>query len=354
MGSGPLEPPNPRRGRLDYLTVGIGIVVIGRNEGQRLRACLASAARTGLPVVYVDSGSTDDSLAIARAAGVDTLALDPSRPFTAGRGRNEGFRRLLERKPDVELVQFIDGDCEMRPGWIEKGVAALSATPRAAAVCGRVRERFRDATIYNRLCDLGWELPLGEIDSCGGNALWRAPVFLKAEGFNPTLIAGEEADLCLRVRASGWSVLRVDAEMVLHDAAMTRFAEWWRRGVRVGYAYTEGWYRTARSPERLWTRETRSTLFWGVFVPLASFALLLPTSGWSLLALGGYPALALRVRRQTLRRGLSPGDANLYAVFCVLAKFPQALGLLQFVVLRLARRTRPVVDWRSVPRPKDT
>jgi len=335
------------------LTAGTGIVVIGRNEGQRLRACLASAARTGLPVVYVDSVSTDDSLAIARAAGVDAFVLDPSRPLTAGRGRNEGLRHLLERNPDVKLVQFIDGDCEMHPGWIEKGVAALSATPRAAAVCGRVRERFRDATIYNRLCDLEWDQPMGEIDSCGGNALWRAPVFLKAEGFDPTLIAGEEPDLCLRVRASGWSVLRVDAEMVLHDAAMTRFAEWWRRAFRAGYGYTEGWHRTARSPERLWTRETRSILFWGVLVPLAAFALVLPTSGWSLLALGGYPALALRVRRQMLRTGLSPRDAYLYAVFCVLAKFPQALGLLQFVVLRLARRTRRVVDWRAVPRPKD-
>jgi len=335
------------------LTPSVCIVVIGRNEGQRLRTCLASAARTGLPVVYVDSGSTDDSLALARAPGVDTLALDPSRPFTAGRGRNEGLRRLLERNRDVELVQFIDGDCELHPGWIEKGVAALSATPRATAVCGRVRERFRDATIYNRLCDLEWDQPPGEIDSCGGNALWRAPVFLKAGGFDPTLIAGEEADLCLRVRASGWTVLRVDAEMVLHDAAMTRFAEWWRRAFRVGYAYTEGWYRTARSPERLWTRETRSTLFWGVFVPLAAFTLLLPTSGWSLLALGGYPTLALRVRRQVSRRGLSPRDANLYAVFCVLAKFPAALGLLQFVALRLARRTQRVVDWRAIPKAKN-
>jgi GT2 family glycosyltransferase len=332
------------------LTAGIGIVVIGRNEGQRLRASVASATRAGLPVVYVDSGSTDDSLAIARAAGVDTLPLDPSRPFTAGRGRNEGLRRLLEREPDVELVQFIDGDCELHPAWIEKGVAALSATPHAAAVCGRVRERFPHASIYNRLCDLEWDQPPGEIDSCGGNALWRARLFLKAGGFDPTLIAGEEADLCLRVRASGWSVLRVGAEMVLHDAAMTRFAEWWRRAFRVGYAYTEGWYRTARSPERLWTRETRSALFWGVFVPSAAFILLLPTSGWSLLALAGYLALALRVRRQVSRRGLSPGDANLYAAFCVLAKFPAALGLLQFVALRLARRTRRVVDWRAVPR----
>ena len=336
------------------MTPGVGIVVIGRNEGQRLRACLASAARTGLPVIYVDSGSTDDSLAIARAAGVDTLALDPSRPFTAGRGRNEGLRRLLERNRTLKLVQFIDGDCELHPGWIEKGVAALSATPRAAAVCGRVRERFPDATIYNRLCNLEWDQPPGEIDSCGGNALWRAPVFLKAGGFDPTLIAAEEADLCLRVRASGRSVLRVDAEMVLHDAAMTRFAEWWRRAFRAGYASTEGWYRTARSPERLWGHDIRSTLFWGVFVPLATFTLLLPTSGWSLLALGGYPALALRVRREMSRRGLSPGDANLYAVFCVLAKLPGALGLLQFVVLRLARRTRRVVDWRAVPTAKDS
>src|SRR5262249_37420867 len=150
-----------------------------------------------------------------------------------------------------------------------------------------------------------------------------------------------------------WSILRVGAEMVLHDAAMTRFVEWWRRALRAGYGYTEGWFRNAHSPERPWTRETRSILFWGVLVPLAAFALLIPTPGWSLLVLAGYPALVLRVRRRMSQQGLSPADANLYALFCALAKVPSALGLLQFVALRLAGRTRRVVDWRAVPGAKN-
>ena len=72
----------------------IGVVVIGRNEGQRLERCLRSLAQGADKVMYVDSGSTDGSLQLAANLGVEVLALDMSTPFTAARARNEGFAAL--------------------------------------------------------------------------------------------------------------------------------------------------------------------------------------------------------------------------------------------------------------------
>src|SRR3954469_12557148 len=103
----------------------IAAVVIGRNEGARLEACLHSVRRDLNVIVYVDSGSTDGSVELARGLGADGVELSKERPFTAGGGRNSGFARFREAPPQAEFVQFIDGDCELQPGWIETAEAAL-------------------------------------------------------------------------------------------------------------------------------------------------------------------------------------------------------------------------------------
>ncbi|MEO9123976.1 MAG: glycosyltransferase, partial [Microcoleus sp.] len=202
----------------------IGLVAIGRNEGVRLEACLQSAIDKVALVVYVDSGSTDGSLELARSLGADTVELDLSTPFTAARARNEGFARLLELAPDIEFVQFVDGDCEVVDGWLDRAQRELTACPDVAAVCGRRRERYPEATIYNQLCDIEWDTPVGETKACGGDSMMRSAAFEQVEGFNPTLIAGEEPELCVRLRQKDWKIIRLDAEMTLHDAQMTSFA----------------------------------------------------------------------------------------------------------------------------------
>src|SRR3954468_10399767 len=151
----------------------VGVVAIGRNEGERLRRCLESLEPAARPTVYVDSGSTDGSPDLARSLGADVVALDLSAPFTAARARNAGFERLLAIAPDVEYVQFVDGDCEVDPAWIPTATAAPDAGPEVAVVCGRRRERFPEGTLYNRLCDLEWDGAPGETDACGGDALMR-------------------------------------------------------------------------------------------------------------------------------------------------------------------------------------
>jgi glycosyltransferase involved in cell wall biosynthesis len=150
---------------------GLGIVIIGRNEGERLRRCLQSVAMAGCPVVYVDSGSSDGSMELAGSLGAGVVNLDLSTPFTAARARNEGFRRLMELRPGLQFVQFVDGDCELSGGWLSAAQAEMRNRPEAAALCGLLRERHPEASIYNRLCDLQWNGPAGQIEACGGIAM---------------------------------------------------------------------------------------------------------------------------------------------------------------------------------------
>jgi GT2 family glycosyltransferase len=322
----------------------IGVVVIGRNEGERLRVCLQALDTATRPVVYVDSGSTDESIALARSSGAHVVELDPSTPFTAGRARNAGLARLLEVAGDIRFVQFVDGDTELAPGWLESGAKALEADTTVGVVCGRLRERQPERSVYNRLCDLEWDTPVGERKACGGNALMRAEAVRCVGGFDPTVPAAEDDEICLRIRRAGWRVLRLDADMGRHDAAMMHFRQWWRRAVRCGYAYAQGAWLHGRGPERHFVRERRRVLFWGAALPVLILGLAWPTGGWSLLALLLYPIQALRVMLRERKRSEHGGAVAAYGAACMLGKFPEFIGICRFYQTRLWRQTARLVE----------
>jgi GT2 family glycosyltransferase len=329
---------------------GIGTVIIGRNEGERLRRCLQSVVSNeecqGAPIVYVDSGSSDGSVEQARSFGAHVVELELTLPFTMARGRNAGFNRMLELCPGAELVQFVDGDCELARGWISRARQEIEASPDVAVVCGRRRERFPDASRYNRLCDMEWDTPVGDAEYCGGDALIRAAVFCEVGGFRESMIAGEEPEMQLRMRQRGWRVRRIDAEMTLHDAAMTRFGQWWKRSVRAGHAFAEVTWLHRAAPLRLWRREIRSAWFWGLGVPTAVLAVLPFFPLVSLVLLLGYGALWLRIYRAQRRR-YSSRDARLYAIFCVLAKFAEVAGNLLYHRNRLRGHRPTLIEYKG-------
>ena len=318
----------------------IGIVVIGRNEGERLRVCLQSVLGAGRMVVYVDSGSTDGSVPLARSMGAVVVALDMGTPFTAARARNAGFQELLGRHPAVELIQFIDGDCEVVARWLDAASDFLRAPEHAsyAVVCGRRRERFPEHSVFNRLCDVEWNTPIGDAKACGGDAMARAAALVAAGGYRDDLIAGEEPELCVRLRAAGWKIFRLDHEMTLHDAAMLHWRQWWRRSVRGGYAFAEGSWLHGQVPERHWVMETRRALVWGMVLPIT----IVLAAWWidvrALWLLLLYPAQVLRLAR----RGVSTERA----FFLVAGKFAEAAGVLQFAWNRLMHRRQQIIEYK--------
>jgi glycosyltransferase involved in cell wall biosynthesis len=325
----------------------VGCVAIGRNEGDRLRACLKSLLRSVSAVVYVDSGSTDGSVAMAKSLGVEVVDLDLTIPFTAARARNVGYQHLARRVSGLELIQFVDGDCEVAPGWLERAAGHLREQPDVAVVCGRRRERFPDASIYNRMCDMEWDTPTGRTLACGGDAMMRLGALEKVGGYDPTLIAGEEPELCIRLRALGYGIERVDAEMTLHDAGMTRITQWWRRNVRSGYAYAEGVAMHGAAPERHWVREYRRALFWGLALPVLAIAGAPVTAGASLLLLGGYALSAVRVYGNLRRRGRSAADARVAGALITLGKFPELQGIVKYHWAQARGRRSKLIEYKG-------
>ena len=323
----------------------LAVVAIGRNEGDRLKLCLASALADGLAntVVYVDSGSTDSSVEFARKLGCQVVELDMSIPFTAARARNEGFARAWQCCPGLTHVQFVDGDCELMPGWQQAALGFLEQHPDVVAVCGRRQERNPQNSIYNQLCDIEWNTPVGEAKSFGGDVLVRADALLAAGGYRANLIAGEEPELCVRLRAAGWRIWRLDHAMTLHDAAMSRFGQWWNRSKRAGYAFAEGAALHGAPPEWHWVRESRSGLLWGAGVPAVVLLMTASVGFWALTLLLIYP---LQVLRLYWRRRNSVPRAGWYATFLVLGKVPEVLGQFKFLLDRMLGKRATLIEYK--------
>jgi glycosyltransferase involved in cell wall biosynthesis len=320
----------------------VGVVVIGRNEGDRLVGCLASVKACVRNFVYVDSGSTDESVDYAARIGAWVVQLDLTRPFTAARARNEGYSALKSLQPNVRFVQFIDGDCSLAPGWLDKAHAFLKQRTDVAIVCGRRRERHPEASIYNEICDLEWNTPIGEAVACGGDALMRVEAFESVGGFQPGLIAGEEPELCVRLRKIGWTIWRLDADMTEHDASMTKFRQFWVRTVRGGYAIADVAWLHRNSTLGIWKRAALSAFLWAGLLPatIGLGAFLHPAA---LLGASAYP---LQVCRIAIKARSASRRSWAIALLGTLSKFAQFQGILRFLWRKSRRRAGTLIEYK--------
>lgn len=323
----------------------IGAVVIGRNEGERLRSCLESLSQNLNRIVYVDSGSTDGSVNLATKMGVVVMPLDMSQPFTAARARNAGFKELLTNYPELKYVQFIDGDCQLVSDWLETASSFLEQHAEYAVTCGRRRERFPEKSIYNQLCDIEWDTPIGEVTACGGDALIRVKAFIQVEGYRNDLIAGEEPEMCFRLRQNGWKIFRLDAEMTWHDAAITQFRQWWQRSKRAGFAYAEGSCLHGKSDEKYWVKENRSIIFWGGLLPILLILLSLLDKwfwiGWII-----YLIQIVKIAILNFHDKHTTKFRFLIACSFILSKFPQFIGIVSYRLSRLLKHRTKIIEYK--------
>lgn len=317
----------------------VAAVIIGRNEGERLIRCFDAITKYTNKIVYVDSASSDSSTQNARERGAHVVSLDLSTPFTAARARNAGFEKAIELFAASEFIQFIDGDCEMLEGWLDASVTFLQTHPQVAVVSGVLKERFPDKSIYNTLCNIEWLMPTGSVKSCGGNSLMRVKAFKEVGGFLTNLIAGEEPELCVRLRQKGWLIWHIDNNMMLHDANMMHFSQWWKRCKRSGYAFAEGSHLHGEAPELHWVTESRRALIWGAALPI--FILSLSIFSWkaALILLSVYPLQILRLAFKSRQ-----GEKWLISTHLVLSKFPEAFGQFEFYKRRIFKQKLSLIE----------
>lgn len=323
----------------------VGIVVIGRNEGERLKRCLGSIPENVGQIVYVDSGSSDGSVEYARSIGVDVVDLDMRIPFSAGRARNEGFRKIISDNPEIQYIQFVDGDCELVEGWIDTSIEYMDRHQDCAIVFGRRKERYPQASIYNRLCDMEWDGPIGDAKSCGGDFFARKDPLLDVDGFNPTVVAGEEPELCFRLRKLQWRIYRLDHLMTLHDAAIKKFSQWWKRMVRSGHAYAQGFMLHGLGDEKYCFRDSMRIWIWGVLLPFCGvlFSVLIHFSFLLIFVL--YPVQIVRITRHINKQTDQWHHSLLYAVFTIIGKLPQTVGQLLFLKRKILGNRYSIIEY---------
>lgn len=327
----------------------IAAIVIGRNEGSRLSLALMSARHAGGPVVYVDSASSDASLSVARDAQVAAISLATPPMLSAARGRNAGLAWVEANFPDAAFVVFLDGDCVLQPGFADAAVRAMD-DPRIAVVTGHLREHEPGSSIYARLSMHEWTSGVGDIHdfgNLGGIMCARVAALTAVGGFNPRMIAGEDSELGVRLALAGYRIVKIDAEMALHDNGISTFQAWWRRSVRAGHALAQRFALNGRTPLRDCRREVLSTLFWGIALPLTAMLLAWPTKGASLILLGGYFVLGYRIRRRLIRAGCNRGEASAGMVFGLLSKFANAIGLCRYLLNASTGRFR-IIEYKGV------
>ena len=332
------------------MTPPLSIVIIGRNEGGRLTRCLQSVGHArsvegGAELIYVDSASTDDSAQTAANFGIQVIVLNGGLQ-TAARARNAGWERA-----SAPYILFLDGDTILNPHFIQSALNVLELDQSIAAVWGHRRELYPERSIYNRVLDLDWIYPAGNTEFCGGDVLMRRSVLVEVEGYDPGLPAGEEPELCRRLRARGYRIVHIDAPMTAHDLNMTRFSQYWRRAMRAGYAYAEVSNRFRESADPMWLRESRRNVrsgsFW-IASLVVSIILLAFRTPWILpwFAL----LIALPGRSAWKARSRAPGQKTLlvlYGIHSQLQQVPILVGQLRYLRDRYSGKQRTQIQYKE-------
>ncbi|MDJ0651383.1 MAG: hypothetical protein QNJ60_22040 [Xenococcaceae cyanobacterium MO_188.B19] len=113
-----------------------------------------------------------------------------------------------------------------------------------------------------------------------------------------------------------------------------------------GYAYAEGFWLHGNTPERYYFKENKSIWLWGLIVPLMTFGLFRLTNGWILVILLGYPLIIFKITKYFQSRGLKTKKALLYAVSCLLIKFLQLQGQIQFYISKLSGKKNQLIEYK--------
>ena len=325
------------------------VVVIGRNEGARLAKCLESVERVRdvavKEIIYVDSASTDGSPELASRYGAVVALVCSERP-TAALGRNIGWRRA-----ETDFVLFLDGDTVLHEDFPLAAFYAMASDSSIAAVWGHRREIHPEASIFNRVLDLDWMYKPGFTEFCGGDVLIRRKALTETGGYDENLIAGEEPELCRRIRGCGYKVLHIDHPMTGHDLQITRWSQYWKRAMRAGHAYAEVSERYRKSDDPSWTSERKGNLIRGSFWPISLLiAILLSVRlGFLPFALWVTMLLLASVRSAWKARWkeINPWALLLFGIHSHIQHVPILVGQLQYELDKRQGKAQKLIEYKE-------
>jgi glycosyltransferase involved in cell wall biosynthesis len=198
--------------------VNLDVVIITKDQGWNVRRLIESVLyettdRSGTEIILVDSASSDDTVEIASDYPIRVIRLGKRQRLTAAAGRHAGLSQT-----SGDFVLFLDGDMELRRGWIDAALGLFARRPDFAVISGEVIDQPIRAQAP-RLDEPVGELQRAsftEVAHGGGAAAYRRSVLDRVGSFNPYLFSDEEPELCLRIRHAGYRIVRLDRPIANH------------------------------------------------------------------------------------------------------------------------------------------
>jgi len=189
----------------------LSVVIIARNEestmGRSLEAMVQDLKGLDGEIVLVDSASSDRTVSIAESYPVRIIRLEQSPLLSPAAGRYIGTR-----VSKGEFIFFLDGDMVLISGWLAKGLEEMR-DPQIAGVAGRL---YHVNPGEEPSFDHPDTLPLGEVTTFGGAAVYRRAALDACGTFNPYIKGEEEAELGHRLRSGGYRLKRIAHPMAYH------------------------------------------------------------------------------------------------------------------------------------------
>ena len=221
-------------------TPSLSIIIITRNEAANIGLVIESALQEaaiypGTEIVVVDSASTDETIEIARQYPIGVFCMPPTWQLSAAAGRYIGYLNT-----SGEYILHLDGDMALVQGWLGKALPYMAANPQLAGCNGYWENIYKEEgkIIYREMHE--WEEGVGleQVEEFGGAALYRRAALDKVGGFNPYIYSYEEPELCARLRAVGYELVRLPEQIGEHyglpEHSVASYKRRWQNRLWVG------------------------------------------------------------------------------------------------------------------------
>jgi rSAM/selenodomain-associated transferase 2 len=172
--------------------VTISVVIPTFDEAAQIARTVESVIAPGVEVIVVDGGSRDETVRLARDAGVRVLACE--------RGRARQLRMGGEASTG-DVVLFLHADTRLEAGWQEAVSRALS-DPQCAG--GAFSLRFAEPGLRERWIEFGVSLRVALLRlPYGDQALFVRRSVLERMGGMPIVAMMEDLDLVRAIKRAG-------------------------------------------------------------------------------------------------------------------------------------------------------
>lgn len=234
----------------------VSIVIVSYNTADLICSCLSSLERAPSPntreIFVIDNASSDGSAEIIRSQfpTVHVIANKHNKGFGAA---NNQVLTLCQG----DLILFLNPDTEVMPDTLEKAIVYMKDHANIGLAGAKIINpdgSHQESVSYRYPGEkyTRGDLPQlkGEIACVLGAAMIaQRHVILAIGGFDEDFfLYGEDEDLCLRIRKTGWEIGFINEAVVMHlggqSERLTESVEKWRKKIRATYLFYRKHYRS--------------------------------------------------------------------------------------------------------------